>query len=169
MKNLAESIRDSSLLEGKTPARKGKLIENYLDIRKAYGEPSLLNEMADRLREKMQKDATCVVGYGLGGLPLATAISSRHNLKLCVLREEPKKYGTYSQIESYTPTSHDKAIIVDDVFTTGSSLREAMKILRPTNTQIVCCGAVVHRGEGNPSVLEIPFTYLFTLKELLST
>ena len=100
-------------------------------------------------------------------MPLATAISSRHNLELTLIRDMQKEYGTKKLIEAHIPTRKDKIAIVDDVFTTGASLKGAIKTLEISEVsegKIVQCCVIVKRGEGE---LKYPWSYLINLEELL--
>lgn len=164
--DLLVRLRDVALLRGTFTLRSGKTSNFYLDVRKAYGNSELLNELADRLWEKMNCDANCVVGYGFGGIPLATTIASRQGLRLTNLRDEPKNHGTQKQVEGYEPCPEDRIIIPDDVFTTGSSLKKAMEIVSPSRAKIIKYGVIVNRQEGDPSILGAPFVYLFTRTEV---
>ncbi len=123
--NLVDRFGEIAFLHGTFTLRSGKTSNFYLDARKAYGYPDLLNELADLLWRKMDCDANCVVGYGFGGIPLATTIASRNHLRLTNLRDEPKSHGLQRQIEGYEPTANDRIIIPHGVFTTGSSLKAA--------------------------------------------
>jgi orotate phosphoribosyltransferase len=168
MDDFVSRVREKSLLRGDFTLRSEKKSDVYLDVRRAYGDPRLLNEIVDRLIGKMDphKIATCVVGYGFGGIPLASAMASRHGLNLTNLRDDPKSYGTQKQIEGYEPNSSDRVIIPDDVFTSGSSLITATEIIKPTRAQIISYGVVVNREEGNPSVLDASLFWLMTRTEM---
>lgn len=135
----------------------------YVDVKKAYGYPDALNSISDELWKKMTQNITTVATSGYGGLSLATVISLKHNLNLTFVRDEPKKYGKGAQIDGYIPNKRDKVAIIDDVFTTGGSLRKIIKILKPTGAKILGCYVVVKRGEGN---LQVPLTHLLTPEDL---
>ena len=136
----------------------------YCDLKEAYGDSKILNFIADSVYNQIDKKTTCVVAKGLGGIILATAIGSRHNLKLTAIRDKRKDYGAQKIIEAYSPTSEDRIAVVDDVFTTGKNLREIIEILKPTKAKIIECYVVVKRGELR---LDFPLSYLIDLKELL--
>ena len=167
MISLAKRVRDASLLEGEFTLRSGRKSNYYLDIKKSYGDPSLLNDLVDGLHSIMDPSATCVVGIGFGGIPLASVMSSRHNLKLCNLRDDVKDYGTKKSMEAYEPTSKDRVIVPDDVFTTGSSLKRATEIIKLTDAKIIQYGVLVNREEGDPSELDAPLVWLLTLKQII--
>ncbi|MCX6746939.1 MAG: hypothetical protein NTU63_02270 [Candidatus Pacearchaeota archaeon] len=136
----------------------------YVDVKKAYGYPNILNLISEELWKKMRRDVSCIATAGYGGLSLATVISSRHNLYLTLVRDEPKKYGKGGCVDGYVPKKQDKIAVIDDVFTTGGSLKKIIETIKPTEAEIVGGYVVVKRGEGN---LGIPLIYLFTPKELL--
>ncbi len=136
----------------------------YLDIKKAYGYPSVLDLIAKKMWENIDKNVTCIAAGGYGGLPLASVISSQNNLHLTLIRDRLKSHGKSSCIEGYVPTGHDRIVIVDDVFTTGGSLRKIIKILEPTGAEVTGCCVAVKRGEGK---LPVPLVYLLTKNDLL--
>ena len=136
----------------------------YLDIKKAYGYPEVLNCIADELWFKINKNITCIAAAGYGGLPPASIISSVNDLKLALVREELKNHGKTRYIDGYIPDEKDKIVIVDDVFTTGKSLRKTIEILNQTGAKITECCVVVKRGNGK---LAVPLKYLLTPEELI--
>mgnify|MGYP001614303233 CR=1 FL=1 len=168
MENLGRKIASIVVERGKFILRSGKESEHYLDMRRLYAHPDLFNDVVDALWFKANQRTTCVIGKGLGGIPLASVMASRHKVKLCAIRDEQKGYGLQKQIEGYTPNRMDVVTIVDDVFTTGSSMKEARDVLqREKNVNIAKYVAVVNREEGDPNSLGGEFDYLFTGRELL--
>ena len=136
----------------------------YFDVKKAYGSPLALNSIADELWARMDKGTTCVATSGYGGMAPAAVISAKHNLNLVLVRDEPKKYGKGGWIDGYVPNERDKIAIVDDVFTTGGSLREIIEVLKPYGAKIQGCYVVVKRGEGK---LSVPLVNLFTPNDFI--
>ncbi len=136
----------------------------YVDVKKAYGYPDALDSISDALWERIGERATCIATAGYGGLSPSTIISSRHHRHLTLVRDEPKKHGKGGWIDGYVPNEQDKIAIVDDVFTTGGSLRKILEALEPIGAEILGCYVVVKRGDGN---LQVPLTYLLTPEELI--
>jgi orotate phosphoribosyltransferase len=136
----------------------------YIDIKKAYGYPDVLNSICGCLWEQIDRRTTCIATAGYGGLSPATVLSTRYNLKLALVRDQPKKHGKGGWIDGHIPTKEDKVSIVDDVFTTGGSLRKIIEVLKPTEAEILGCYVVVKRGEGN---LGVPLSHLFVTEDLL--
>lgn len=136
----------------------------YVDVKKAYGYPDVMKLIYSAVWEQMDKRTTCIAAAGYGGIPLGKDLSSTYNLHLSMVRDEEKKHGKKGWIDGYVPREEDKISIVDDVFTTGGSLKKIIEIVKQTKAQILSCHVVVKRGEGN---LEVPLFYLLTPEDLL--
>ena len=144
--------------------RSGQQSNFYCDIKKAYGHPSLLTGIAKEIGKLIDKNITCVAASGYGGLPLAVVVATMFNLNFVAVRDKVKKYGRGSYIDGYVPNEDDKIIIIDDVLTTGSSIKETYSVLRKTKAEITEAIVVVKRGEAS---LPIPHRYIFTIDDLI--
>lgn len=164
-KNLIRKLKEIDIIY-KEPVelKSGKSSEFYVDVKKAYGYPDILKLICDNLWEQMDKKTTCIATAGYGGLPSATVLSVEHDLKLTLVRDKPKKHGKGGWIDGYVPTKKDKVSIVDDVFTTGESSRKIIKIIEPTEAEILECLVIVKRGNGE---LNVPLSYLLLAEDLL--
>ncbi len=143
--------------------RSGTVSNFYCDIKKACGYPELLNAFADEIGKKLPATCTCVAGSGYGGLPLAALISARFNKKFTAVRDAAKKHGKGGLIDGYIPTEKDVITIIDDVLTTGSSIKATLARLSSTKAKVNNGFVVVKRGEAK---LPIPCEYLFTIADL---
>lgn len=164
-KELARSLQEIRVVQrGEVNLRAGEAADFYLDVKLAFGNPELLNAIADEMAEQIDKDATCVAASGYGGLPLASVIAAKSELHLIMVRDNHKEHGLGKLIEGYMPGPTDNVAIIDDVFTTGSSLRQTIEAIRPTGANISSCHVVVKRGDGK---LSVPLYPLFQANELL--
>ncbi len=136
----------------------------YFDVKKSYGNPELLQEIAVAMIEQFPLGANCVACEGYGGLPLGAAISLIRGYNLTLVRQDPKNYGTRRWLDGHLPTAEDRIVVVDDVFTTGGSLRRMIDVLNKNGGKVVSVGVVVKRGEGE---LSVPFRHLLTAEDLL--
>jgi len=78
-------------------------------------------------------EASAVVGIALSGVPLATLIALQEGLKLAVYfpsRHSVASPARGSLSENFGPVKGESCIIVDDVITSGKTLREAVEYLR---------------------------------------
>ena len=80
--------------------------------------------------EEPQPDASAVVGIALSGVPLATLIALQENLKLAVYfpsRHSAADPPVGSLSGNFAPVNGEACVIVDDVITSGKTLREAVE------------------------------------------
>ena len=110
----------------------------------------------------------CGVPYG--GIPIATGLSLITGISQILLRKEVKSYGTKKLIEGQY-SRNNKIILIEDVITSGQSVRETIEILEKEGLEVIQVLSVVFRGTNK---LEDEFrskynyNYIFHIKELLS-
>ncbi|MGV8142892.1 MAG: orotate phosphoribosyltransferase [Candidatus Pacearchaeota archaeon] len=162
--SLLEKLKEIEILEevevDLKNAGKSRL---YVNVKKVYGYPDLLRDVAVEIGHKFPKGITCVATQGYGGIPLGTAVSLTKGCKLTLVREGPKSYGLRSWIDGYSPKRDDRIWVLDDVLTTGESLRKMAGILGAHGGNVVGASVVVKRGEAE---LPFPCSYLFSLEDL---
>ena len=164
---LLRKIKRSRIVKkGQFKLRSGAVSNLYLDVRKLFGNPSLLYAISDSIQRMLPNNTTCVVGSGYGGLPFATAVALTSKIKLVAVRNEIKDHGINKPIEGYIPTRKDRVVIIDDLFTTGSSMLETAKRLKKTNAKIIGAIVVVKRAETKN--FSIPLQHLFMLDDILN-
>jgi orotate phosphoribosyltransferase len=147
---------------GKTiPSNAGLSLDYYVDVKLAYG--YMIGLISQCLYLEMPSRTTCVAAAGYGGLPPAAVIAEKHDLKLTLIRAEPKRHGKGGMIDGHVPTPADKITVIDDVFTTGKNMRTVTEVLKPTGAQILGYLAVVKRSEGTMDGLK----YLILAEDLL--
>jgi orotate phosphoribosyltransferase len=143
--------------------RSGESSNFYCDIKKAFGYPDILNALADEVGKKLPNFVTCVAASGYGGLSLASVVASRFNRKFVAIRTTSKNHGRGGMIDGYLPKEEDVVVIVDDVLTSGSSIRETLSVLEPFNTKIDSAIVAVKRGDPK---LAVPYFYIFDIDEI---
>ena len=152
------------VIEGPFELTSGSVSDFYLDVKKAFGYPDILNAIADEISKRLPSSTTCIAGSGFGGLMLAPVVASRSGNKLLTVRDDPKKHGTGSLIEGHVPTERDIVTIVDDVLTTGRSIEKIRDILEGRGILVNLAFVVVRREI--PITLRIPYSFIFTLKQV---
>jgi len=161
---LKKLLRADVISKGRVLLRSGKVSQHYIDIKKAYGDPVLLKNIASAMARLIPGKATVVAVSGYGGLPLATAVAIQNGLHISLVRENKKKHGTKREIDGYVPQAKDRVVIIDDVFTTGSSIRMTLRTLRKTKAKVIGACVVVRRTEKK---FLIPLKHLFTGRDFL--
>jgi len=150
MEEIIDNLLNSNCIkEGYFKLRNGEYSKFYFDMKNLVSHPTLLSKIGDKIYNDFIKNQITIsknnnidiriCGVPLGGLPIASYISTTYNIPMIMLRTTVKNYGTQKQIEGeYKET--DNCIIIEDVITTGSSVKESIDILKnKINIIGVCC------------------------------
>ena len=126
----------------------GKKSKYYIDIKKASTDPKVLKLIARQAAFRIkQMDVNIIAGVELGGVPLATAVSMETELPLLIVRKAVKGYGTKSRfVGDIKP--EDRLVMLEDVTTSGGSVRDAIEVVRETGANVKYVICVVDREEG---------------------
>lgn len=132
----------------------GKKSKYYIDIKKASTDPKTLKLIARQAAVKVKEMGVDIVaGVELGGVPLATAVSLETELPLLIVRKATKEYGTKSRfVGDIKP--HDRVVMLEDVTTSGGSVKNAIEVLKETGAEAKYVISVVDREEGAKENLE---------------
>jgi len=93
-----------------------------------------------------------VAGVELGAVPIAAAVSLETGVPFLIVRKEPKGHGTKRIYEGELHAG-DRVVFVEDVVTTGGTLRTAIERLRAEGAVVDRAVAVVDREEGGGDAL----------------
>ena len=123
----------------------GKKSKFYVDMKLASTDPEILGCIAKEFSKHISSDIDFIAGMELGAVPLAVALSLETGLPYSMIRKSARVHGTGSRIEG---PSEGKALLVDDVATTGGSNIESIKSLIDENVEVLQVMVVVDREEG---------------------
>jgi uridine monophosphate synthetase len=122
----------------------GKRSSVYIDLRRAIGDPTTMRKLASIYAEqiaRLQNKPDLIAAVPYGALPIAAIVSQATGLPLIYPRKEVKDHGTRQPIEGiYSPG--DRAVLVEDLVTSGGSVLDAADKLRAQG--IVVSDAVVY-------------------------
>jgi orotate phosphoribosyltransferase len=145
---LIEALRRAGVVRhGRFVLKSGARSNVYIDMKKAWGNPVLLRMIARAMARRLPKSATCIAVSGYGGLPLGTAVSLASNLPLTLVRETPKNHGRRTWLDGYLPTARDRVAVLDDVYTSGTGLRQIVRVIRQTRARVAGRLVVVDRSQ----------------------
>lgn len=88
------------------------------------------------LQENLPGQIDCLFGPAYKGIPLAvtTAASLYRNferdLPYCFNRKEAKDHGEGGSVVGYQPKDGDKVVIIEDVVTAGTAVRESIELFK---------------------------------------
>ncbi len=138
---------------------------------------------AQAIEQKFGTDFDVLFGPAYKGIPLSVAtviaLSERckKEIRYCSNRKEIKDHGDKGALLGGPVLSGDKVVIIEDVTTAGTSIRETLPILKEAGADVI--GLVVsvdrcERGSGEKSALEeirenygIETTAIVTMKEVV--
>ena len=126
----------------------------YVDCRALMAQPSaraLVARLAWQSLNHLPID--CIGGLEIGAISIATTISDyaytatpRQEWRTFVVRKQPKDHGLGKLIEGVVKSS-DRALIVDDVLTSGGSLLKAVAAARAAGLVVTHALVIVDRKE----------------------
>ena len=131
----------------------GKLSNYYIDCRKtthsAEGKYLIGNIIYSMIKGL---DVECVGGLTMGADPVSCAVSfaaflNKKNIASFSIRKERKAHGMKKLVEGDVKKG-DRAIIVEDVITTGGSTIKAIEAAQNEGLKVVKVIALVDREEG---------------------
>ena len=87
------------------------------------------------IQENLPEGITCLFGPAYKGIPLAVSAAASlyrnydRDLPYCFNRKEAKDHGEGGVFVGYVPKAGEEVVIVEDVITAGTAIRESMAIL----------------------------------------
>ena len=118
---------------------------------------------ARAIRDQLGSEFDILFGPAYKGIPLAAATAMTlvrdhgHDVGFCFNRKESKDHGEGGSLVGCLPQNGDRIVIVEDVTTAGTSIRETVPVLRAV-ADIELAGLVVsvdrmERGTGDQAAL----------------
>jgi len=147
-----EALKTAGALQfGTFTLASGKTSSYYVDIKRAITRPDLLRTIADGMAP-FARTADRIAGVELGAVPIAAAVSLATNKPFVMVRKATKEHGTRHDFEGELRPG-ERVLFVEDVVTTGGTLRAAIERLRGHRALIEDCVCVVDREEGGRMLL----------------
>ena len=136
--------KTGTVLEGHFLLSSGLHSERYLQCALVLQHPEYAAKLGAALAEKFRgAEATVVVGPALGGIVIAYEVARWLGVRaLFTERVE----GAMVLRRGFALTKNDRALVIEDVVTTGGSTQEVIDVLTSSGATIVGVGAVVDRS-----------------------
>jgi orotate phosphoribosyltransferase len=148
-----------AILNGHFRLSSGRHSDRFVQKFRILEDPVLVERVARALAEEARALApTIVVSAAVGGIVLGYE-TARQLGTLGIFVE--KEGGVATLRRGFTLAPDDRAFVVEDVVTTGLSVREVMHVVEERGAQVVGVGAIVRRARvefGVPtfSLLDLP-------------
>ncbi len=122
----------------------------YVDLRLLPSYPELFDiatDMAADLVRKKEISFDVVSAVPTGGLPFGTLLAHKLSAPLTYVRKRGKSHGEERQVEGKMKKD-DRALVVDDIITTGGSVIEAVRSVRDNGGKVDDVLVLLDRTEG---------------------
>lgn len=151
-----EFLQSANVLKfGDFTAKSGRKIPYFINAGeiKTGDQISKLGEFyAKSYLEKVGNKKTVLYGPAYKGISIAVSSAvalSKHGLDVPFFfnRKEAKDHGEGGVFVGYVPKEGEEIVIVEDVITAGTAIRESMEILKNLNAKITAVFVMVDRKE----------------------
>ena len=164
---LRKKLLDCKALKfGEFTLTSGKKSSYYVNMKMASTNPEILRLISVEFAKLIPDGTDIIAGMELGAVPLAVSLSLESGIPYTMIRKGERKHGTGSRLEG---PSEGKAVLIDDVATTGGSNIESLQVLQDEGIEVAKIMVVVDREEGAQEKLvpfNIPFESLISASEL---
>jgi orotate phosphoribosyltransferase len=159
--DLAETLLDrGALLEGHFRLSSGRHSDRFVQKFRILEDPGLVEGVARALAERTKEFApTVVVSAAVGGIVLGYEVARQLGGGRKAIFVE-KEDGVPTLRRGFVLDPHDRPLVVEDVVTTGGSVREVLAVVRARGAEPVAVGAIVRR---QPSDFGVPTVALLDL------
>jgi uridine monophosphate synthetase len=133
----------------------GKRSPIYIDLRLLASHPSVLRRVAQAYADLIRQEsllrpsssALRLAAIPYAALPIGTAVALELDLPLIYPRKEVKAHGTARMIEGEFQVG-DRAVVLDDLITTGGSKLEAIAPLEAAGLHVKDVVVLIDREQG---------------------
>jgi orotate phosphoribosyltransferase len=171
---LLDALRTDGLVIGEVTLASGRTAQYYVDARRALLRPAAFRAAGELVAgEARRLGAAAVGGPTLGADPVACSVlAAADELKAFIVRKERKEHGLQRWIEGPAIEPGERALIVEDVVTSGGSLVSAIERVREEGVEIAGALAVLDRLANGREAIEralgdgLPYLALLTIDDV---
>ena len=140
----------------------------HIDLKNIISYPYIINTIIKIIYKKIKLlDFDRILGISYGALPVASILSANYNYPMILVRKETKKYGLKKLIEGEYK-KHDKIIIIQDTISTGSSIKQFLELIKPSQFEIVEIIVICDRRKNFDILDEYSVRSIFRLETIIS-
>jgi len=139
---------------GKFKLHSGPKSYIYFDLRLLVSYPQALKQVATAYEPILSSlEYDLLAAYPYAALPIGTAISLALNQPMVYPRKEAKSYGTGKSIEGMWQIGQ-RAVLIEDLITTGTSILQAIALVKAAGMQITDAAVLIDREQGGRETLQ---------------
>lgn len=143
--NLEQELANrGALLEGHFRLSSGRHSSRFIQKFRILEDPAILEPVALQIAQAFAaQNPTIVVSAAVGGILLGYEVARALGTKSIFAEKEN---GVPVLRRNFELRAEDRALIVEDVVTTGGSVMEVIELVRASGAQIAGVGVIVRRG-----------------------
>lgn len=139
-------IKANALLTGHFRLTSGRHSNKYMQCAQVLQYPQYASVLCDSLAEKFKgTQVDLVVGPAMGGIIVAYEVGRALGVKTFFTEREN---GAMALRRGFTINPGEKVLVVEDVVTTGGSVKEVIDVVREKGGEVVGVGVLVDRSNG---------------------
>ena len=152
-------VERGALLDGHFRLSSGRHSDRFVQKFRILEDPPIVEEIAKTFADRVREFApTVVVSAAVGGIVLGYETARQLGLKAIFVEKEN---GVPSLRRGFALGAGDRALVVEDVVTTGGSVREVLEVVRARGAQVAAVCVIVRRqasefGVDTFALLDLP-------------
>ena len=158
---IIEMLKEAEvLLEGHFLLTSGRHSDRYMQSAKIFQNAKYSVPLCAELAEKYKDDnIEVVIGPAIGAIQMAYEVGKQLGVKNIFAEREN---GKMTLRRGFTIDKGQRVLIVEDVVTTGGSVREVMELVKECGGEIVGIGSIVDRTGGKID-FGVPYKSAFSM------
>jgi orotate phosphoribosyltransferase len=170
---LVDHLLTHSVKRGEFTLKSGKRSDWFIDSKQTACDPEGLVLMAEAALDVIPPDATAIGGITVGADPVAYGIAAvaatrGRWLRSFTIRKEAKDHGVTGRVAGALRAG-DRVVVTEDTTSRGTTLADAVEVVRQFGAEPVLVLALVDRGgtaAGHAEAAGVPFVALVTAPDL---
>ncbi|MEG1442534.1 MAG: orotate phosphoribosyltransferase, partial [Oscillospiraceae bacterium] len=146
--NIIEMLKEADvLLEGHFLLTSGRHSDKYMQCAKIFQNAKYSEPLCGELVEKYKNDnVEVVIGPAIGAIQMAYEVGKQLGVRN--IFAERDENGKMTLRRGFTIEKGERVLIVEDVVTTGGSVKEVVELVKNQGGNIVGIGSIVDRTGG---------------------
>jgi orotate phosphoribosyltransferase len=166
-------VLEHSVKRGDFTLKSGARSSWFLDTKQTACRPDGILLLADAMLDVIPDDATSIGGLTMGADPVAFGVAAiaatrGRGLRSFSVRKEAKDHGVMGRLAGAIEPG-DRVVVTEDTTTRGTSLLEAVEVVRELGCEVVLVSLIVDRGDSCARLCAaagVPYAPLLTAADL---